>query len=294
MRPPRQGTYLHPVSASDSPSTPAPAPPPCIGVFDSGLGGLSVLREIHARLPHIPLHYIADSAWCPYGGREPEEIRRRAHALATHLVARHAHMLVVACNTATMAAIDSLRTEFTLPIIGMEPAVKPAAAHTRSGVIGVLATGAALAGEKFHQLVTRHAASVKVVTRPCPGLVERVESGDLGSPDLLADLESHTRHLLGAGADVIVLGCIHYPFLRPALSRILPADITIIDTGSAVARQVENRLSEAPALIATQAPPAADSPPIDLHIETTGDPPHIQTLAPKLWPATAAAKFSGL
>jgi len=258
-----------------------------IGIFDSGLGGLSVLREIRRLLPGEHLRYIADSAWCPYGGRPVEEIRGRAHFLADVLVGAGCRALVVACNTATIAAVESLREAYSIPIIGMEPAVKPAAASTRSGVVGVLATGAALAGEKFHRLVERHAGGVRVITRPCPGLVERVEAGELCGPALEAELRGHTSLLLAEGADVVVLGCTHYPFLRSALEEILPAEIALIDTGEAVARQLERRLA---ATGCSGQRVGSGS----VHLFTTGDLEHLRITAPLLWPEAKVADFSRL
>jgi glutamate racemase len=252
-----------------------------IGVFDSGVGGLSVLRHIAARLPAHPLIYVADTAHVPYGGRSPEFIRERSLAIARFLVEdQHAGVVVVACNTATTHAVDHLRVLFPgLPIVGMEPAIKPAAAATRSGVVGVLATEATLGGERFVSLVRRHTNGVEVLTQPSPGLVERVEAGDLAGPETLALLRSYTEPMIRRGADTLVLGCTHYVFLRPALQQILGPDITIIDTGAAVARQVE-RLCPPPAAGEMAVPPAGGQSP---RFYTSGRPDDLRRSVSQLW-----------
>lgn len=216
-----------------------------IGVFDSGVGGLSVLREIQQLLPAESLLYVADSGYVPYGEKPPEQIRERSRFIARFLIEQGAKALVLACNTATAAAINDLRGEFDMPIIGMEPAVKPAALATRNGVVGVLATTGTLQSAKFAALLDRFARSVQVITQPCPGLVECVERGELVGPAVEALLQRYTAPLLAAGCDTVILGCTHYPFLRPALQRILPAEIQLVDTGAAVARQLQARLAEA-------------------------------------------------
>ena len=213
-----------------------------IGVFDSGVGGLSVLREIRRLLPAEEVLYVADSGHCPYGGKPAEEIRARAYAITRFLVDRGAKAIVVACNTATVAAIVELRRDFRLPVVGMEPAVKPAAAATRSGVVGVLATGTTLAGDRFASLVERFANGVTVLTQPCPGLVEQVEAGDLYGETTIDLLRRYTTPLVTRGADTLVLGCTHYPFLRDSLAAVLGPDVKLIDTGRAVARQLRRVL----------------------------------------------------
>jgi glutamate racemase len=214
-----------------------------IGVFDSGVGGLSVLREIRRLLPEADLVYLADSAYCPYGRKSPAEVLERACAITCFLVEQHdARLIVVACNTATVAAVDELRKSFEPPIVGMEPGVKPAAAATRTGVVGVLATGVTLAGSRFNRLVQRYAEGVEVITQPCPGLVEQVESGDLTTPDLVT---TYVHALTRQKADTLVLGCTHYPFLRPLIAEAAGPGVVLIDTGPAVARQVERVLGEA-------------------------------------------------
>ncbi|MGH8540428.1 MAG: glutamate racemase [Stenotrophobium sp.] len=213
-----------------------------VGVFDSGVGGISVLREIRRVLPGENLIYYADSGHCPYGGKPRKEIVARAVAITEFLLAREAKMIVVACNTATIAAVEHLRETYPMPFVGMEPAVKPAVSQTRSGVVGVLATGAALGGEKFHKLVAQHAQGVRVITQPCPGLVERVEAGDLEGEQTRALVRQYCEPLLTQGADTLVLGCTHYPFLRPLIAEVAGPNVHLLDTGPAVARQARRVL----------------------------------------------------
>lgn len=213
-----------------------------IGVFDSGVGGLSVLRELRGALPAEDFLYYADSAHCPYGGQSQAAIQARAVAITEDLLGAGCKLIVVACNTATIAAVEHLRANYPVRFVGMEPAVKPACALTKSGVVGVLATGAALGGEKFHRLVAEHSAGVRVITQPCPGWVECVEAGDLDGPRVTELVMRDVAPLRHAGADVLVLGCTHYPFLRPLIQRVAGATTSLLDTGAAVARQARRLL----------------------------------------------------
>ncbi|MHA3736275.1 glutamate racemase [Pseudomonas sp. Eth.TT006] len=216
-----------------------------IAVFDSGVGGLSVLAEIQRLLPHESLLYFADCGHIPYGEKTPEFIRQRCSVMANFFREQGAKALVIACNTATVAAVADLRRDFAQwPIVGMEPAVKPAAAATRSGVVGVLATTGTLQSAKFAALLDRFATDVRVITQPCPGLVELIESGDLHSAELRALLQQYVEPLLASGCDTIILGCTHYPFLKPLLKSMIPESISLIDTGAAVARQLQRLLAE--------------------------------------------------
>jgi glutamate racemase len=221
---------------------PASAQAP-IGVFDSGLGGLSVLREIRQLLPHEDLLYVADSAHVPYGDKPESHIRARSLALAQFLYGQGAKAIVVACNTATAAAVSLLREELPVPVIGMEPALKPAVAATRSGVVGVLATVGTLASARFAALLARYAGDVEVITQPCPGLVEQVELGDLDGPLTQALVRRYTVPLLARGADTLILGCTHYPFLHQVIAEIAGPHVSLIHTGPAVARQVQRVLT---------------------------------------------------
>jgi len=213
-----------------------------IGVFDSGVGGLSVLHHIRALLPEADLIYIADSGHVPYGDKSADYIEQRSHTLTRFLISQGAEAIVIACNTATAAAVASLRRDFGIPIIGMEPAVKPAVAATRSGVVGVLATVGTLESARFAALLEKYAGDVKIVTQSCPGLVEQVERGDLSGALTLELIARYTEPLLARGADTLILGCTHYPFLTPLLQELLGTEIALVDTGAAVARQLQRRI----------------------------------------------------
>ncbi|HSM99243.1 MAG TPA: glutamate racemase [Gallionella sp.] len=216
-----------------------------IGVFDSGVGGLSVLREIRRELPGEDLLYVADSGHAPYGDKSAQLIEARAVAIVEFLLSRHAKAIVVACNTATGVAIDMLRARFTVPIVAMEPAVKPAVTHTRSGVIGVLATSRTIASDNFAKLHERFGADAKILMQACPGLVEQVEAGDLSSDRSRALVERYVAPLLEQNADTIVLGCTHYPFLVPLIREIAGPAVAIIDPSAAIARELRRRLERA-------------------------------------------------
>lgn len=247
-----------------------------IGVFDSGVGGLSVLGEITRLLPNESLLYVADCGHIPYGEKSPEFIRQRCMIIAEFFRQQGAKALVLACNTATAAAAAQLREHYpNWPIVGMEPAVKPAAAATRSGVVGVLATTGTLQSSRFAALLDRFAANIRVVTQPCPGLVELIEAGDLSSPALRALLCSYVEPLLAEGCDTIILGCTHYPFLKPLLRAMIPASISLIDTGQAVARQLQRLLAEEELLSSGRAD--------ETHFWTSADPEYFRKILPALW-----------
>lgn len=210
-----------------------------IGVFDSGVGGLSVLREIVRRLPCQDLLYFADAAHVPYGHRAVEEIRAFSEAITAFLIEQGAGVIVVACNTASAAALYLLREQFDVPIVGMEPAIKPAVEQTRSRHVGVIATQATFQGELFARLVERFAGGTLVHTQVCPGLVERVEAGLCDDPETEQILRGYIAPMLEIGIDELVLGCTHYPFLRPAIDRVVGPHVAVIDPAPAVARQAE-------------------------------------------------------
>ncbi|QJD30507.1 glutamate racemase [Methylococcus geothermalis] len=228
-----------------------------IGVFDSGVGGLSVLREIRAALPHENLLYVADSGHLPYGSKPAEYIEQRALAVGRFLLGRGAKAIVVACNTATAAAIATLRAEFRVPVIGMEPGIKPAIALSTSRIVGVLATEGTLTSAKFRDLVGRTGEAVEVIAQACPGWVEQVERGELASPATRALVYRHTQPVLERGADTLVLGCTHYPFLCDVIADIAGPGVRIVETGTAVARQLRRRL-EAERLLARRTGPGAE------------------------------------
>ena len=247
-----------------------------VGVFDSGIGGLTVLEEIQQLLPHESLLYVADCGHIPYGEKTPAFILERSRSVAEFFRERGAKAFVIACNTATVAAVADLRQDYPdWPLVGMEPAVKPAAAATRSGVVGVLATTGTLQSAKFAALLDRFATDVRVITQPCPGLVELIEAGDLNSPALHSLLQGYIEPLLSAGCDTIILGCTHYPFLKPLLAQMLPPSIILIDTGAAVARQLKRLLGERDLLAAGE--------PEATQFWTSGDLCHLRNILPTLW-----------
>jgi glutamate racemase len=215
-----------------------------IGIFDSGVGGLSVLRPIQALFPNEQLLYFADQAHVPYGSRSLAEIRRYSEEITRFLLSEGAKIVVVACNTASAAALNTLRK--TLPqvhFVGMEPAVKPAALETRSGKVGVLATENTFSSPRYAQLMSRFAQDVEVIENPCRGLVPLIESGYVAATDTEALLRKVLDPMLASGVDTLVLGCTHYPFVRPLIERIIEenatgARVTIIDPAPAVARQM--------------------------------------------------------
>ncbi|NIA26158.1 MAG: glutamate racemase [Gammaproteobacteria bacterium] len=215
-----------------------------IGIFDSGVGGLSVLRNLEHLVPGHPIIYLADQAWAPYGERSLDEVRGRAETVTRMLLARGAGLIVVACNSASAAALHTLRHLFpSIPFVGMEPAVKPAAEQTARGVVGVLATNATFQGELYASVVDRHAAGVSVVDQACPGLAMAVERGESGA--VHAMLEMYLAPLLAADIDTLVLGCTHYSLLIPAIEAIVGRNVAVIDPAPAVARQTVRMLDGA-------------------------------------------------
>jgi glutamate racemase len=215
-----------------------------IAFFDSGLGGLSVLAAARVPLPAHDVMYVADSAFCPYGPRPVAQIVERSLVIGREVQQRGARLLVVACNAASAGALEELRAALEIPVIGMEPGVKPAIEQTRSGVVGVLATATTTASPRLASLVERFADGVTVLTQACPGLVEWVERGELDAPGIRELVTRYVEPLSERGADVLVLGCTHYPYLRPLIEDAAGDGVTIIDTGPAVARQVV-RVAEA-------------------------------------------------
>lgn len=209
-----------------------------IGVFDSGVGGLSVLTEIVALAPRADLTYVADRARAPYGPKTLGTVREMSHEIVDWLVNRSAETIVVACNTASAAALESLRIAHPgLAFVGMEPAVKPAAASTRSGVIGVLATEATFQGRLFRSLVSRYGGSAQVLTRACPHWVELVEAGQLSGPVVEQAVRDELESLLAQGSDLLVLGCTHFSFLKPVIQSVAGPDVRIVDPAPSVAAQ---------------------------------------------------------
>lgn len=218
-----------------------------IGIYDSGMGGLTIRRAVRQMLPRETIVYLGDGKNCPYGSRPQQEIARLANDAVAHLVALGCKLVVVACNTATAAAIDHLRTKYApLPIVGMEPAIKPACLRTESRVVGVLATERSLDGELFRRTAAKYGADIEVITRAGRGFVELVECDREKSDEAVQLVGEAIRPMIERGADQIVLGCTHYPFLLEALQRAATgAKVNFIDPSEAVARRVRQLLDEA-------------------------------------------------
>jgi glutamate racemase len=247
-----------------------------VGIFDSGLGGLSVLRAVRSQLPDEALIYVADSLYAPYGERDDDFIADRTLAIGEWLVAQGAKALVVACNTATAQSIALVREKLPIQLIGVEPGVKPAALQSKSRVAGVLATRVTLRSARFQGLLERYASDCRFLCQPGHGLVEAVERCDIGSPELRALIESYLQPMLDAGADTLVLGCTHYPFLDAAIRDIAGDRLTLIDTSVAIARQLE-RVLDRQGLRA----PARDAVPPPRFCSTS-DGAHLKQLAATL------------
>lgn len=246
-----------------------------VGLFDSGVGGLSVARDIHRLLPHEGLVYFADTAFCPYGGKPAGLVLERASKIGHFLASEGCKLIVVACNTASAAALELLRAELSLTIVGLEPALKPAAEATRKRRVAVLATEATLAAERFDRLIERFAEGVHLEALACPGFVEAVERGATGADELARVVRPVAERLRAADVDVVVLGCTHYPFLAGALRRSLGAEMIILDSGEAVARQTKRVLGEA-GLLAGQGTG-------ELELYTSGDAEAVSAVASRLW-----------
>ncbi|HEV2150599.1 MAG TPA: glutamate racemase [Longimicrobiaceae bacterium] len=250
-----------------------------VAVFDSGLGGLWVLREIRSRLPAEDLLYLADSDWCPYGPRPQLEIRARSLEIGRWLQAQGAKVLVVACNTASGAALEALREALEIPVVGMEPAVKPAVRDTRARRVGVLATEGTLASERFARLLREHAEGVEVVARPGTGLVEMVEEGEFDGARVRAVLDAALAPFREAAVDTVVLGCTHYPFLWEAIAGVLGPEVRLVDSAPAIARQTERVLEEQGL--------GAQGREGRVRILTTGDSAEVGEVVARLWPEPA-------
>mgnify|MGYP003666737959 CR=1 FL=1 len=215
-----------------------------IGIFDSGIGGTSIWGELQELLPNEDFIYLADSRNAPYGEKSEERILELSIKNTEFLLGLKCKLIVVACNTATTNAIDYLRENYKVPFIGIEPALKPAAINSKSKIVGVLATKGTLSSSLFHSSTKNHAAGITVLEQRGTGLVELIEQGHLQSDELYALLESYISPMLEKGMDYLVLGCTHYPYLIPILKKMLPANVTIIDSGQAVARQTKSVLEK--------------------------------------------------
>ena len=258
-----------------------------IGVFDSGVGGLSVLREIRALYPQEGVIYLADQAHVPYGSRPLDQVQAYSEGITRYFVedvvdtaaGRRAKLVVVACNTASATALRYLRRVFPkVPFVGMEPAVKPAAEHTNTGVVGVLATPATFQGALYASVVERFASGVTVLQDTCPGLVAQIENGNLDGDETEAILERALTPMLAQGIDTVVLGCTHYPFVIPLIQEIVGPQVRVIDPAPAVARQV-GRLLEAGSLF--RSPGGQEDHSRKIRFLTTGNPAAIEALLPR-------------
>jgi len=255
-----------------------------IGVFDSGVGGLSVLRAIRQQMPNQPLIYLADQAHVPYGSRTLEQVRAFSEGITRYLLSQGVRLIVVACNTASAAALHYLRKTFPqVPFVGMEPAVKPAADHTHSGIVGVLATPATFQGALYASVVERFAQGVVLLQSTCPGLVGQIEAGHLDTLETRTILEETLQPMLKQGLDTVVLGCTHYPFVIPLIQEIVGPQVRVIDPAPAVARQVARVLGMLVVdsqVAGRQTPVASDV--AEVRFLTTGDPDHLGNLLPRL------------
>jgi len=215
-----------------------------IGIFDSGAGGLSVLHQLVKELPFESFIYFADSANCPYGSKPQEKIIERASKITDFLLSQQCKIIVVACNTATAAAIDWLRSNYTIPFVGMEPAVKPAAINSHTKSIGVLATAGTFKGRLYNETSQKYASDINVCYQIGEGLVELVERGEYKTPEAEILLAKYLKPMIDCNIDQLVLGCTHYPFFKHSLIRLLPSRVQIIDPAPAVAKQTSRVLTE--------------------------------------------------
>ena len=249
-----------------------------IGVFDSGVGGLSVLRAIHAALPHEHLVYVADSGHAPYGDQSEAHITQRTLTVGHWLAEQGVKGITIACNTATVVAAKTLREQTHLPVVAIEPAIKPAVSLTRSGVVGVLATRQTVQSAAVARLVELYGADKRILLQGCPGLVEQVERADLHSAETEALLRQFITPLLEQGVDTLVLGCTHYPFLRNTIQRVVGDAVTLLDPAEAVARELVRRLTDSGSL-------SASCQSGHVQFFTSGDVAQAQVVMSHLWDA---------
>ncbi len=248
-----------------------------IGVFDSGVGGLSILTQIRERLPNERLCYVADSAFMPYGCKSNQLVKERCMSIAAFFAEQDCKAIVVACNTATAVAVHHLRSVYDMPVIGMEPAIKPAVLGSQSGIVGVLATSGTVASDKFKRLKQRHSLGARLIVQPCPGLVEQIEKGDLGAALTRTLLQQYLKPLMQQGIDTLVLGCTHYPFVSMLIREIVGDDILIVDTGDAIALELKRQLMLKESLALS----CQEMPSIDFW--SSGDVQQVEPLMTRLW-----------
>jgi glutamate racemase len=251
-----------------------------VGVFDSGVGGLSVLRALRLELPYEHFLYAGDSGCAPYGDRPAEFVVERATTITEFLIGQGAKAVVVACNTATAVAVESLRARFEIPIVAIEPAVKPAASRTRSRVVGVLATTGTLSSPNVGKLLASYGSDVEFVIQPCPGLADQVEKGEIASDATRALVRRYMRPIIDKGGDIVVLGCTHYPFLRPLIQEVAGPAVEVIDPATPVARELRRRLERAGLVNGSTAPGTE-------RFWTTGVVEIVGPIVRQLWGTTA-------
>lgn len=252
---------------------------PPIGIFDSGIGGVSILSEIRQLLPQENILYVADSAYCPYGTKSVELIRERTLRITAFLVSQKTKAVVVACNTACSAGLDEVRIENPeFPIIGLEPAVKPAHNITRCGKIGVLCTEVTSKGERFSGLADKFGGGIEIFTQPAPGLADLVDSGQKDSPETQRLLNKYLKPLIAEGIDTLVLGCTHYPFLKERIQEICGPSVKLLDTGAAVAKQTKRVLQYDGLLADTK-----ETSKGKVIFHTTGDGAKVKQVLETLW-----------
>lgn len=247
-----------------------------VGIFDSGVGGLSVAREIRRALPAEHLLYLADTAYVPYGDRSEEWVRERSLTIGRWMQDRGAKVLVVACNTATGAALEALRAVLAIPVIGLEPALKPAVRESASGRVGVLATTRTIGSARLRRLIDDHGGGTEVVRHPCPGLADLVEDGVLAGPELESRIAEYVAPLREAGVDTVVLGCTHYVFVKDAIARALGPGVRLMDSGEAIARRTRQILAQAGTL--------EGGGEGSIHCFSTGPADDVQAVVARLWP----------
>jgi glutamate racemase len=253
-----------------------PVPTDPIGIFDSGVGGLSIYREVHRLLPAETVLYVADQANVPYGVRTLQEVQRLSEGITRYLLDHHVKIIVIACNTASAAALQYLRNIYQgVPFVGMEPAVKPAVQKTMSQRVGVLATQATFQGALYASVIERFAGNVKLYEDACPGLVSQIENGYLNTQDTRRILETALNPMLSEGVDTIVLGCTHYPFVIPLIQEIAGPGVVVIDPAPAIARQTQRVLEERHLLNSSQVPGKTT-------LFTSALPDKLETLLPRL------------
>lgn len=215
-----------------------------IGIFDSGLGGLSVLQQVCKLLPNETIFYVADSAHAPYGCKDERFVEQRSRYITEKLLEQGAGVIVIACNTATASIIDRFRQDYGIPFVGVEPGIKPAVQLTQNARVGVLATTATIASERYQQLIQRYAQSIKLYSQACPGLADKVEQGAVAAADTRALLNTYLQPLLQQDIDTLVLGCTHYSFLSDTIREMVNTDITLVDTSRAVADQLSRIIGQ--------------------------------------------------